>query len=181
MSLRNTESHYGKLTIIMHWLMAAMIIGMIVVGFVMDNMEDGDLKWKIYALHKATGVILLILALFRWYWTLSNKKLQPLESYSQLDIKLAHAGKWFLMLLILLMPVSGLIMSIAAGKSVNMFGLFTIPGLDEKNHQIAGLFHSVHEIAAWIISAVVGLHILFAFKHHWLSKDATLTRMLGKN
>ncbi|WP_196140999.1 cytochrome b [Aliikangiella sp. G2MR2-5] len=181
MGMRNTKTHYGKLSIALHWIMALLIIGIIAVGFYMGTMEDGDPKWQLYGYHKATGVIILVLALFRWYWVLSNEKLSAPEGFTKKDIGLAHASKWSLMLMMLVMPVSGMVMSIAAGRAINVFGLFKVPALAEANRPIAGFFHDVHEISAWIIAILVGLHILFALKHHLLNKDETLLRILGRN
>ncbi|MCW8878190.1 MAG: cytochrome b [Kangiellaceae bacterium] len=181
MSLRNTSTHYGKLSIALHWLMALMIISLIAVGFYMESMPDGDDKWAIYGLHKATGVIVLVFALFRWYWTLSSEKLSSPEGYSKMDIGLAHAGKWFLMIMMLVMPLSGMGMSLFGGRSINMYGIFSIPGVAEANKPLAGILNTVHSVSAWIIAIMVGLHILFAFKHHLINKDITLTRMLGRN
>lgn len=180
MGLKNTATQYGKLAIILHWGMALFIISIIAVGFFMTSMEDGDTKWAIYRLHKAFGVLILVLALFRWFWVLSNEKVGALDSYSKMEIGLAHAGKWFLMLLMLVMPASGLIMSIAGGRAVDFFGLFKIPAFAEANKSLAGMFHDVHVYAAWGLSIIIGLHLLFALKHHFLDKDATLQRMLGR-
>lgn len=180
MGLKNTSSQYGKLSILLHWLMALFIIGMIAVGFYMESMEDGDAKWTIYGLHKAFGVVVLALVVFRWYWTLSNQKVAAIESYTKMDIGLAHAGKWFLMLLMLIMPASGLAMSIAAGRAVNFFGLFKIPAFAEQNRSLAGMFHDVHVYAAWGLTILISVHFVFALKHHLIDKDNTLNRMLGR-
>jgi len=181
MALRNTQTHYGRLSIGLHWLMALLIIGMIVAGFSFDFMEDSDFKFQLMGLHKATGVLILALALFRWYWTLSSEKVTPLASYSDMTRRLAHGNKWLLMLLMLGMPISGLGMSICAARAVNVYGLFTIPALAEKNREWLGFFHEAHEILGYSIAVLVGLHLLFAIKHHWFDKDETLLRMLGRN
>jgi cytochrome b561 len=38
-----------------------------------------------------------------------------------------------------------------------------------------------HEIAGWTIIVAISLHIAGAIKHHFIDKDNTLRRMLGKN
>jgi len=180
MSLRNTSQKYGKITIMIHWLMALIIISLIAVGFYMHGLEDGAPKWAIYDLHKATGFIVLLLALFRWYWMLTSQKLTPLASFSKFDIKASILSKWLLMSLILLMPLSGFLMSVATGKALSIYGLFNIPSLMEQNKPLAGFFHSMHGYLAWAITTVVALHIIFAFKHHLIRKDDTLNRMLAR-
>jgi cytochrome b561 len=41
--------------------------------------------------------------------------------------------------------------------------------------------HETHEIAGWTIIVAISLHIAGAIKHHFIDKDNTLRRMLGKN
>ncbi len=130
--------------------------------------------------HKATGFLILVLALFRWYWMLTSEKLQSLPGWEKKDIAISHATKWLLMLMLLGMPVSGWLMSMAAGHGINFYGLFDIPVLMEKSKAVGGFFHEMHEIGAYAISAVVVLHILAALKHHLIVKDDTLNRMLGR-
>ena len=123
----------------------------------------------------------MALALFRWYWTLSSQKLTAISSYRKVDIAMAHASKWVLMLLLLLMPISGIIMSLASGRSIKFFGLFSVPAMEEKNKALAELFHDVHSSAGWAIAVLVSLHVIFALIHHFVKKDITLMRMLGRS
>ena len=181
MSLKNTTDSYGTLSIVIHWLMAIMIIALLFVGFSMGDMPDGDEKWKIYGLHKATGLLILSLALFRWYWMLSNAKPNPVEGLSKAEIGLSHGTKWILMLAMVVMPVAGIILSLADGHAISFYGLFTIEGFAEKNEPLADFFHEVHEIGAIVIATVIVLHLLAALKHHFIKKDNTLNRMLGRN
>lgn len=180
MALRNSETAYGRLTITLHWLMSLMVIGMVIVGFVVDGMEKGPDKSTLVGLHISTGVIVLVLALFRWYWTLSSKKLNPVEGITKLEKGLGHAAKWLLMLAIVIMPLSGMLMIMSYGKSINVYGLFEIAPFVSKSREAGGFFGSIHGYMAWFIVIVVGIHVLGAIRHHFIKKDDTLNRMLGK-
>ena len=180
MSIKNSNEQYGRVAIALHWIMALLIVTMIIVGFSMGELPDGAEKWKVYGLHKASGLVVLAFALFRWYWMLTNAKPKPLASWTKAETGLSHATKWLLMLLIVIMPIAGIAMSITAGKDVNFFGLFSIGGFVEKNESLAEIFHQVHKIGAILITIIAGLHIIGALKHHFISKDDTLRRMLGR-
>ncbi|MFT5452158.1 MAG: cytochrome b561, partial [Enterobacterales bacterium] len=169
MGIKNTTEGYGSIAIAIHWLMAIIIITLLAVGFTMTGLEDGDEKWKIYAIHKATGLIILGLALFRWYWVLSNDKPKPLANWSKADVAISHATKWLLMLMMVVMPVAGIMQSLAGGHDIGFFGLFTIEGFAEKNEQLQHLFHEVHEYGGLILVIIIGLHVLAALKHHLLN------------
>ncbi|MNW16318.1 hypothetical protein D3C71_2151320 [compost metagenome] len=61
-----------------------------------------------------------------------------------------------------------------------MFGLFEVPATltsipDQED--VAGL---IHEYLAWGLLVFAGIHALAALKHHFIDRDATLTRMLGR-
>jgi cytochrome b561 len=181
MSLKNTHLSYGKLSIGLHWLMALMVMGMICIGFFMGTLEKGPEKVQIIQMHKATGFVILLLSLFRWYWTLTNEKVSALPNWSKRDIGISHGVKWMLMLMLLIMPVSGWVMSMAGGRGIDFYGLFQIPAFIEKSETLGDFFHDVHEIGARVIAALVTLHILAALRHHFFIKDKTLTRMLGRD
>jgi len=180
MSLRNTEESYGKLTIILHWLMAIVIIGLIVAGFSIDFMEKGDFRSFVIGTHKATGFILIFIGLFRWYWMLTSKTPSILEGTTKAETGIAHGTKWMLMLLLLVMPISGMLMSMFHGYGINLYGLIEVTPWVEKNKEVAQIFGQIHEIAAYLISLMIGLHLLGAVRHHFIKKDDTLNRMLGK-
>lgn len=181
MALNNTEHSYGSVAIAIHWLMALMVMSLIVVGFLMGDMEDSPQKWQIYGIHKATGLLVLMFALFRWYWTLTSTKPKPLDGWSHGEIAMAHGLKWLLMIMIVLMPVSGIVFSIAGGYDISFYGLFTIAGLEQKNEGLADIAHEIHEFGAYTITFLVSMHILAALKHHFVRKDDTLNRMMGKS
>jgi cytochrome b561 len=181
MGIKNTTEGYGLIAITLHWLMAIIIITLLAVGFNMTGMEDSPEKWKLYNLHKATGLMILGLALFRWFWVLTNDKPKPLTTWSKAETAMSHAAKWLLMLMMLVMPVAGIMQSLAGGHDIGFFGLFTIGAFAEKNEELQHLFHEVHEYGGLILGIIIILHILGALKHHFINKDNTLNRMLGRN
>ena len=77
-----------------------------------------------------------------------------------------------------LMPLSGYLMTLYAARTINFFGIYTIPVLISKNGKIAGFFHDFHEYVSFVTLFLIVLHIGAAFKHHFIEKDNVLTRML---
>ncbi|MDQ7050698.1 MAG: cytochrome b [Enterobacterales bacterium] len=152
--LRNTESTYGKVTIIIHWLMVLMVVTLLTVGFIMADMDKGATRDSIIGLHKASGFVLLLLALFRWYWTLSGQNPKPIEGMTKAEIGISHAAKWTLLLLLLIMPISGVLMSMYFGYGISVYGLFEIPSFLAKNKDLGEAFEEIHEVIAYILIAV---------------------------
>jgi len=76
------------------------------------------------------------------------------------------------------LPVTGWLMSSAAGIPVSFLGLFTLPDLVARNDR---LFHFMIEVHAWLAYLLIGLlvlHIGAALEHHFIFKDETLKKML---
>ena len=164
-----------------HWLMALLMIGMMVGGFVMADMpKDDPLKYPMYDFHKATGMVLLFLIVVRIVIRLTVKAPAYPKSMPRWQCLVAHALHGILYLLMIALPVSGYLMSTYAGYPVSFYGLFDFPMLVNENDEAFEVFHDGHEIFGAVVAALVILHALAALKHHVVDKDDILKRMLGR-
>jgi cytochrome b561 len=94
-----------------------------------------------------------------------------------------HLARWVhatLYLLLFALMLSGYLITTADGRPVYVFDWFAVPATLTGPHQedIAG---EIHQALAWSVIALALLHTAAAFKHHFLDRDRTLTRMLGLN
>ena len=176
--MKNSSTHYGWMTKTFHWVMALMIIGIVVAGFIMTRMEPSDLKWYIYGQHKAFGVLILMLIPLRIIWRFLNTHPSLPKSVPNWQKKAANANILLLYIVMVVMPVTGFMMSYFGKHPINMFGLFTIPSVDEKVSELSGPSHWIHMQVAWVIAASVLLHLGGALYHHFIHKDNVLSRML---
>ena len=78
----------------------------------------------------------------------------------------------------LVIPLSGWLMSSAKGFQTVWFGVLPIPDLLEKNKELGAVLAEVHELLNIILIVVLVAHIAAAVKHHLLDKDDTLRRIL---
>lgn len=177
MQLKNRPNAYGLIAKLFHWVMALTILGLLVVGFIMSDMETSPDKFKLYGIHKAIGALVLGAALLRILWRFVNivPKSPEMPRWQKIAAHAAHYGLYVLMVA---MPLSGWLMSSAAGFPVSVFGWFTLPDLIAPDKAMRELMGEVHETLAIAIIALVSLHALAALKHHFINKDNTLRRML---
>lgn len=178
MSLKNTQNSYGIVSRFLHWLIFLMVAGLLAVGLYMTEQDISPATLKLYGLHKSIGVTVLILALLRLVWALSNTapKMLGLEKPWE---KLAARGVHGLMYLCLLaMPLSGWLMSSAAGYPVSVFGLFTLPDLAAPSKDLHEIAEEIHELTAYGFMALIAAHAGAALMHHFVKKDRTLIRMV---
>ena len=177
--LENTKHSYGLVSKIFHWVMGIGMIGMIIFGLWMHE-QPAPGKYAYYGIHKATGMLILFLATLRIIWNIRGMKPESL-SPQRWQKCLATLGHTLLYGMMILIPVTGYIMSTAGGYKVGFYGLFTFPALIEKNKDLGGLAHSLHGILGlYVLGALIIVHIGAAIYHHKILNDKTLTRMLPK-
>ena len=89
----------------------------------------------------------------------------------------AKALQGLLYLCMLIMPLSGILMSQAGGHEVALFGLGlpTLMGESKDIHEVLG---AVHGITSKVLIVLLLAHIGAALFHHFKLKDDTLKRML---
>ena len=175
--IRNTASGYGVVAIALHWLMALAIFGMFGLGLYMVELTYYDSWYRgSLELHKSAGVILAFVWMFRLVWRQINTVPTGL-SQKPIENLAAHLAHLAIYALLAALFVSGYLISTADGRSVDVFGLFelgaTLTG--ENQEDVAG---DIHEILAWLLMGLIGVHMLAALKHHFVEKDRTLSRMI---
>lgn len=180
MELANSEEEYGLIARLFHWLIAVIIIGLLPMGLFMSGMENSPLKFEIFALHKSFGLLVFFLGVGRIVWRFLSPPPDHLETHEHWEVTLASAAHFWLYVCIIGMPLSGWLMSNAAEFPVPFFGL-QMPQLIGKDENLSGFFGQTHEILAYTLLFVLGLHVAGALKHHVLDKDETLQRMTLKS
>lgn len=89
----------------------------------------------------------------------------------------AHATHFALYVLMIAMPVSGYINSVAGGHEAPWFGLFDWPVVVPHDKTLAHLGAQAHYWLAWTIGACLLLHLAAVAWHTWIKRDQTLARM----
>jgi cytochrome b561 len=178
MGLRNTAARYGSVAKAFHWAVAGLILYLLYLGLTMHDLPVGVEKIRQYGLHKSLGITVLTLAALRLLWRFSGPSPALLGTPPRYQRLLAMGTHGTLYTLMLAMPLSGWIMSSAAGFPVSVFGWFTLPNLAATSPQTQTLFHEVHEVLAYSLMALIALHVLASLYHHFYLKDGTLRRML---
>jgi cytochrome b561 len=178
MPLKNNSLVYGSIAKLFHWLMAILIIGLIIIGLIMADMDTSPDKLKLIGNHKAIGIIVLFLAVLRLVWKMRNQSPLMPNSLKQWQMKAAKGAHLLLYFFMFAMPLSGWAMSSAAGYPVSVFGLFTMPSLIEPSNELREFFGEMHEIMAFGLIATITLHVGAALQHHFIYKDNILRRML---
>lgn len=178
MCLRNTAQRFGVVTKLFHWSSVLLVISLLVVGVLMEEMENSPYKFKLYGLHKSGGITVLVIACAWIFWRAVNLKPALPDTISKMQVRAATAAKYALLTMLLAMPLTGWGMSSAAGFPVSVFGMFTLPDLVAPDKELSGALRGLHGLIANGLMLVIALHAGAALLHHFYYKDGVLKRML---
>jgi cytochrome b561 len=167
---------YNPISISLHWLIALLIIFNFSLGLYMADLPLSPLKLQRYSWHKWAGVTIFILVVVRLLWRTGHKPPAPV-AMPRWQLLASESVHYLLYLLMVIVPISGWLMSSAHGFQTVWFGVLPLPDLLEKNHDLAETLEGVHEFLNYGMLALVALHIAAALKHQFIEKDRLLSRM----
>lgn len=177
MRIKNSTNHFGLVAILLHWIMALLIIGLLAEGLYMVSLPIGLEKLKLYGWHKEYGILVLGLVIVRFIWRLINKA--PQLSLPWLELLAARLVHYSFYAFMFAMPITGWLLTSASGLPPSFFGLFTLPNLIAPNEEYRQILQTVHQGLGYGLIAVIALHIAAALKHHFINKDDILRRMIS--
>ena len=180
MSLKNPNDRWGAVSQSFHWLIVLLLLAQGTVGLVMVDMARGPDKIAVYAFHKSVGITILALAVARLLWRLYAGRPAPIPSIPSWQERMASLMHIALYVLLFAVPISGWVMNSATGFPLQWFGLFNLPSIAPRDHDLHELAESVHETLFWVLVALAAAHAAAAVYHHLLQRDATLARMLPR-
>jgi cytochrome b561 len=156
---------YSTTAIIIHWLMAIMIFGMIGLGIYMADLPKGsDERSWFFALHKSIGLTLALLALFRLCWKIKSPAPALPDYVAAKQKMMATMTHHLLYLMMFIQPVTGYISSSFSGYKTKFWGV-PLPHWGWKNPELNELFTEIHEISAFCLIALLILHIAGVVYH----------------
>ena len=176
--MNTATQRYSGPAIAAHWIIALLILAAWPLGAYMHELPLSPTKLKLYSYHKWIGITVLIFAVLRVVWRLTHPAPAPVKGMPAWQHKAAEAAHVVLYLLILAVPLTGYLLSVAAGIKVVYLGVWELPMPFEKSDALKEIFEATHEWLNWTMAAIVAVHILAALKHHVVDRDGTLRRML---
>lgn len=169
---------YTRTAMSLHWLIALMLFGMFGLGLYMTELPLSPTKLKLYSYHKWTGVSVFLLVLLRLTWRITHVPPPLPMSTPRWQVAAAAAGHHLLYLLMVIVPLSGWLMSSAKGFQTVWFGVLPLPDLLSKDEALGETLLLVHRFLNYFFMTVITGHVLAAIKHQFADRDGLLSRML---
>ncbi len=179
--LRNTQTGYGLVAIVFHWMIAALFAGQVTLGIFMTGLADEELsKFGLYQWHKSFGLLILLLALMRLGWRLANRAPDAPAGLGAFERRAARLAHVFLYAAIVLVPVTGWAFVSSSPLAIPTFAFYlvVVPHLPVPVSEAAeAVLQRVHTSLALVSASVAIVHIGAALRHHFVLRDAVLRRM----
>ncbi len=171
----------------LHWLLAVLILGNLLLGLTADWFPDGLIR-PVIDTHKSIGLTVLGLVLLRILWRATHPPPALPASLPRAERIGAHTAHYALYALILLLPVTGWMhdsaFKDAAAHPLRIFWVipwFRIAPIADMPPAPKEAFHSllfaIHADLAWVLLGLLALHVAGALKHQWLDRQPELQRM----
>ncbi len=176
--LKNSATSYGWVSIALHWIMALLIFFLFGLGLYMVELTYYDAWYKgSLDLHKSLGLVTLFTLIFRVFWRFINPSPADLPGprWEKLSAHYMHIGLYALLLILM---VSGYLISTADGRAIAVFELISVPALPWGIDNQEDIVGELHEVLAWLLISMVAVHALAAIKHQFINKDNGLGRIL---
>ena len=169
---------YTRTAMAFHWLIAVLVI---VNWRLVENAEHatGAARGALMNNHKALGITILLLSLARLAWKLRHPGPPFPAHYKAWEKGLARTVHFTFYVLLIGLPLGGWLANSLVGRSIDAFGLFTIPNLPVGLDQMLGKqIFDLHATGGTALLLLIALHITGALKHTLFDRDGELFRML---
>jgi cytochrome b561 len=172
--IRNTSSSWGCVSRWFHWILAAAIIGMLAYGWWMNHFPPRADRYFYRSIHADIGYLVLLLTVLRLIWRAINPTPALPDGTPRWQQMLARVSHGLLYLVTILVAMHS---GARTPDYSSFFGLFHVPQITSPDKAAAGAYEARHILFAYVLLALVVLHVVAAAWHHFSRRDRVVARM----
>ena len=179
--LRNTVKSWGTLSRWFHWILAIAIIGMIAYGWWMNHFPARADRFFYRSIHADIGYVVLLLTVIRLIWRGVNPTPALPDDTAPWQRIVARISHGLLYLVTIFVALLGWAMSGARPPQQNyasFFGWFSVPQFTSPDKAAEHFYEDRHIWFAYVLLALIVLHIAAAAWHHFIRRDRVALRMV---
>jgi cytochrome b561 len=173
---------YSRAARFFHWSIVALIVVQAPLGVYMAYRGNTLKIWDavtggLYTSHKLIGVTILLVVLGRLAYRLTHGTPADEPTIEPWQKIASHLNHWGMYVLLLCVPMAGYI-GISRYPALDIFGLFSLPGVAPPNREASATAFLVHRLLGSLLVLLVAIHVAAALFHYFIRKDNVLARML---
>ena len=171
---------------LLHWVIALGILCLIVIGLVMTQLTIPQvLQFRLYQLHKSIGITVLLASVLRVLWRLGHRP-PPLPAHlPRLERRAAEGMHLVLYGFLFGLPLTGWALVSASPFNIPtvLYGVIPwphLPVLSTLHDKVSAdaWLSKIHAYGAWLLIALLAVHVGAALRHRLVLRDDVLSRML---
>lgn len=176
--MQTPPRYYDGVYMTLHWVIAALVAVQFCTKAIKPGSFAGVTEDTLNAWHLAVGPTILLLMLVRLGWRLTH--LPPpapadMSPVLRMVSRTTHSAFYALLILI---PVLGWVSASGFGARPMLLGVVPLPMIAPESKSLAESWGGLHGTLAWIVLALIGLHICGALYHLLAKDDGVVARML---
>nr|WP_314420289.1 cytochrome b [uncultured Erwinia sp.] len=177
----DAPERYGLVTRILHWGMAYLLLWQLIMALSWKAFSPSETVENIARFgpdHGTVGLLTIALVVVRAVWGFTNRRRRPPRSPGWMGTA-AHTAHLILYALMFIIPAIALLRVYGSGEGWSPWGLPLIPETGTEVGWMTVPANALHALLAWVLCGIMAVHILAAFYHRFVLRDATLGRMAG--
>jgi cytochrome b561 len=177
---RDSHSHYGRISRLLHWFTAVLVIFQIVIVVLWQNTGKNAVTLFLESIgpHGSLGFLILIVTAIRVGWAWINRKQRPPQAQGLGGVLARLMHRTFYVLLLWL-PAFALLRQYGEGHEIRLYSMIIIPEAERHIGWIVAPAELLHGYLSWLLCGLVIGHIAMALIHRFWLKDKILARMAG--
>jgi cytochrome b561 len=177
--IRNTASSWGGVSRWFHWILGVMIIGMLAFGWWMNHIPARADRFFYRSIHADIGYLVLLLTAIRLIWRGINPTPALPGDTPRWQSIAAHVSHGALYAVTIVVAMLGWAHSGAHKPDyADWFALFRVPQFTSPDKITADIYEDRHIYAAYVLLALIAIHIAAAVWHHFIRRDRVAARMI---
>jgi len=178
--IRNTTKSWGSVARAFHWIVGLAIIGMLAFGWWMNHIPARPDRFFYRSIHADIGYVLLVAMVLRIIWRAINPTpALPSDTlpWQRIAAAVSHGALYLVTILVIFLgwAHSG---ARPQGDYGSFFGLFHVPQFTSPDKATADAFEDRHIFFAYVLLALIGIHLVAAAWHHFIRRDRVAARMV---
>lgn len=171
----STPVRYDGVARLLHWLIVVLVAAQFILGWTMPDIHRDTQPVGLIAGHLLVGTALLAVMLCRVVWRITHRP-PPLEISAPLRL-VSSLTQLALYALLIVVPLLGWINASSRGWAVTLFSVLPLPALSANGSSFGHQMGDVHSALAWVLFALICLHVLGALTHRFVFRDRVSERM----
>ena len=181
MQLRDNGLRFSPITVALHWVVAFALLAIFALQLLINFAASEALQLQFGRLQNLVGLVLFLVSIYRFWARVTSYHPLPVGTPNPIEVIISRSVAVSLALAMVLLPIAVWASRAAAGEVLQLPGGMWIPALLPANPTLKHVVDVLFDIGASAFLAGLALHVFGALKNHFLLKNNTLKRMLGKH